>query len=137
MKDASFYDIAKGTARGGVPSARIAVYKVCGEGCATFRILAAFDDAIADGVDIISLSLATYDPIPISEDVIAQGALHASQKGILVVQAVGNNAAEKTVASVAPWTFSVAASSTDRGIITKVSLGNGIVLNVSIIIFLT
>ncbi|RWR75994.1 subtilisin-like protein protease SBT4.3 isoform X1 [Cinnamomum micranthum f. kanehirae] len=37
--------------KGGVPSARIAVYKVCDvEGCSDSAILAAFDDAIADGV---------------------------------------------------------------------------------------
>ncbi|MQL89324.1 hypothetical protein Taro_021891 [Colocasia esculenta] len=52
------YGLAKGTARGGVPSARIAVYKVCWiDGCGGADILKAFDDAIADGVDILSVSL--------------------------------------------------------------------------------
>ena len=51
LKGVSFYKIAQGTARGGVPSARIAAYKVCYvDGCAAVDILAAFDDAIADGV---------------------------------------------------------------------------------------
>ncbi|XLS62987.1 hypothetical protein HN51_017215, partial [Arachis hypogaea] len=46
---ASFYGIAEGVARGGVPSARIAAYSVCSEqGCTDDAILAAFDDAIAD-----------------------------------------------------------------------------------------
>uniref|UniRef100_A0A7N2QXM7 Peptidase S8/S53 domain-containing protein n=1 Tax=Quercus lobata TaxID=97700 RepID=A0A7N2QXM7_QUELO len=58
LKGVSFYKIAQGTARGGVPSARIAAYKVCYvDGCAAVDILAAFNDAIADGVDIISISL--------------------------------------------------------------------------------
>ena len=49
--------LAEGTARGGVPSAHIAVYKICwSDGCMDADILAAFDDLIADGVDIISLS---------------------------------------------------------------------------------
>ena len=49
---ASMLGLAKGTARGGAISARIAVYKVCWfDGCDDADILAAFDDAIADGVD--------------------------------------------------------------------------------------
>jgi hypothetical protein len=43
---ASLYGLAIGTARGGVPSARIAVYKECwSDGCWDADILAAFDDA--------------------------------------------------------------------------------------------
>jgi subtilisin family serine protease len=61
VKGVSFFGLAKGTARGGVPSARIAAYKVCfsyGE-CPSEDVLAAFDAAIADGVDIISISLGS------------------------------------------------------------------------------
>ncbi|GMI80785.1 hypothetical protein like AT5G59190 [Hibiscus trionum] len=73
VSHASLYGLAKGTVHGGVPSARIAVYKVCwAYGCSDEDILAAFDDAIADGVDIISLSLGSsfasdyfYDSIAI------------------------------------------------------------------------
>ncbi|OIV89156.1 hypothetical protein TanjilG_26019 [Lupinus angustifolius] len=49
VPSARFYGLAQGTARGGVPSARIAAYKVCGElGCTSHAIMAAFDNAIAD-----------------------------------------------------------------------------------------
>lgn len=131
VKDASFYNIAKGTARGAVPSARIAVYNVCDDvGCNAVDVLSAFDDAISDGVDLITISINGQSPSSVKDDVIAQGALHATRKGILVIQAAGNSAEEKTVASVAPWIFAVGASSTDRGIVTKVSLGNGVVLTV-------
>ncbi|CAI8585880.1 unnamed protein product [Vicia faba] len=59
---ASMLGLAQGTARGGVPSARVAVYKVCWfEGCNEAGILAAFDDAIKDGVDIISVSIGGKD----------------------------------------------------------------------------
>lgn len=116
-----------------MPSARIAVYSVCDDvGCNAVDVLSAFDDAISDGVDIITISINGQDPSSVKDDVIAQGALHASRKGILVVQAGGNSAEEKTVASVAPWIFSVAASSTDRAIVTKVSVGNGTLLTVGI-----
>ncbi|KAK4429954.1 Subtilisin-like protease SBT4.3 [Sesamum alatum] len=132
VKDASFYGIAEGTARGGVPSARIAAYKVCYPlvGCQEADILAAFDDAIADGVDIITISVGGVTPSQFTNDSMAIGAFHASQNGILVVQSAGNKGAEKkTIASVVPWIFTVAASTTDRGIITKVELGNGSILN--------
>ena len=62
VNSASLYGLRKGTARGGVPSARIAVYKPCwSSGCQTADILAAFDEAIYDGVDIISVSLGSLD----------------------------------------------------------------------------
>lgn len=81
VRDTSFYGIAKGTARGGVPSARIAVYKVCfGHGCQESDILAAFDDAIADGVDIITISMGTFLATDWSIDSLLVGALHASLK---------------------------------------------------------
>uniref|UniRef100_A0A2N9HU45 Subtilisin-like protease fibronectin type-III domain-containing protein n=1 Tax=Fagus sylvatica TaxID=28930 RepID=A0A2N9HU45_FAGSY len=124
--------IAQGTARGGVPSAGIAVYRVCyAPGCTAADILAAFDDAIADGVDIISASLGpTYPDKDLSENSVAIGAFHAMEKGILTSQAAGNRGPKnETVTSQAPWVLSVAASSTDRQIVDKVVLGNGMTLD--------
>uniref|UniRef100_F6GUX0 Subtilisin-like protease SBT4.3 n=1 Tax=Vitis vinifera TaxID=29760 RepID=F6GUX0_VITVI len=124
---ASFFGVAKGTARGGVPSARIAAYKVCHpSGCEEADIMAAFDDAIADGVDIITISLGLGGAVDFTIDSIAIGAFHAMQKGILTVNSAGNNGPKRaTAVGVAPWLLSVAASSTDRRIISKVILGDG------------
>ncbi|KAI8564067.1 hypothetical protein RHMOL_Rhmol03G0154200 [Rhododendron molle] len=69
--------------RRGVPSARFTVYKICwSDGCYDADILAALDDAIADGVDIISLSVwgAAQDYF---NDPIAIGAFHSMKNGIL------------------------------------------------------
>uniref|UniRef100_A0A7N0TG98 Uncharacterized protein n=1 Tax=Kalanchoe fedtschenkoi TaxID=63787 RepID=A0A7N0TG98_KALFE len=127
VKGVSFYGLAEGTARGGVPSARIAAYKVCTAqfGCSGADILAAIDDAIADGVDIISVSLGSsessfgYNPLVI-------GSFHAMEKGILTVQAGGNDgAAYGSVSSLVPWLLSVGASTTDRQFIDKAVLGDG------------
>ncbi|XP_047319889.1 subtilisin-like protease SBT4.6 [Impatiens glandulifera] len=128
VHNANFFGIANGTARGGVPSARIATYNVCGEKyCYDDATMAAFDDAIADGVDIITISMAYLSPVNISQDAIAIGSFHAMQKGILTVQGAGNSGINilKSVVSNAPWLFTVAASSTDRKIINKLILGNG------------
>ncbi|KAL6556787.1 hypothetical protein OROHE_006663 [Orobanche hederae] len=80
----SYYGLAKGIIRGGVPNSRIAVYKVCSDfGCASADILKAFDDAIADGVDIISVSLGSTWPQDYLDDSIAIGSFHAMRNGIL------------------------------------------------------
>lgn len=127
VRDASFYGLAKGVARGGVPSARIAAYQVCNsEGCAISDILAAFDDAIADGVDIITISIGYIVHIGFKIDGLAIGAYHAMEKGILTVQSAGNSGPiSGSTTSLAPWILSVAASTTDRQIKDKVVLGNG------------
>ncbi|KAI4326063.1 hypothetical protein MLD38_031415 [Melastoma candidum] len=126
IQNTSFYGIAGGTARGGVPGARIAVYKACGLAqCETSDILSAFDDAIADGVDIITASLGSQIPPPIEEDVLAIGSFHALAKGILTTQSAGNSGPTwQITASTAPWILSVAASTIDRKIITKVLTGS-------------
>ncbi|KAK2352822.1 Subtilase family protein [Trifolium repens] len=128
VKDASFYGLAKGIARGGVPSSRISVYKVCkADGsCSGKDMLAAFDDAIADGVDIITISIGGQDVYEFLKDPIAIGSFHAMEKGILTVQAAGNNGPSPSrVSSVAPWLFTVAATTIDRQFIDKLILGNG------------
>ncbi|KAK9203638.1 hypothetical protein WN943_013894 [Citrus x changshan-huyou] len=125
---ASYYGLAEGTARGGVPNARIAMYKVCwSDGCATADILAAFDDAIADGVDIISVSLGSDFPFEYFEDPIAIGSFHAMKYGILTSNSAGNSGPDPySVSNFAPWTLTVAASSIDRKFVAQAVLGNGI-----------
>lgn len=124
---ASLYGIAEGTARGGVPSARIAVYKICWSfGCSDTDILAAFDDAIADGVDIISLSVGDSFPLDYFEDSIAIGAFHAMKGGVLTSNSAGNSGpSASTLSNFSPWSLTVAASSIDRKIIAELKLGNG------------
>ncbi|CAI0412170.1 unnamed protein product [Linum tenue] len=126
---ASLLGIASGTARGGVPSARIAVYKICwAGGCSDADILAAFDDAIADGVDVISLSVGGSAK-DYFEDSIAIGAFHSMKNGILTSNSAGNEGPGlKTISNCSPWSLSVAASSTDRKFETNVKLGNGKVI---------
>ncbi|KAK9126447.1 hypothetical protein Scep_015293 [Stephania cephalantha] len=127
MAGASFYGLGKGTVRGGVPSARIAMYKTCWTlSCTDIDMLAAFDDAIADGVDIMSISIASNTVQTYYTDVLAIGAFHAMRKGILTVCAGGNEGPSYgVVKNNAPWIFTVAASTLDRNFVTEVTLGDG------------
>ncbi|XVE52596.1 hypothetical protein DITRI_Ditri02bG0134700 [Diplodiscus trichospermus] len=129
VNGANLFGLGSGTARGGVPSARIAVYKICwSDGCYDADILAAFDDAIADGVDIISLSVGTRTPRDYFNDSIAIGAFHAMRNGVLTVNSAGNEGPNRaTITNFSPWSLSVAASTIDRKFFTKVKLGNNII----------
>ncbi|XP_065871711.1 cucumisin-like isoform X2 [Euphorbia lathyris] len=131
VSQASLLGFASGTARGGVPSARIAVYKICwSDGCSDADILAAFDDAIADGVDIISLSVGLNWPVAVDyfEDPIAIGAFYSMKNGILTSNAAGNyGPALMSIANYSPWSLSVGASTIDRKFVTKLKLGNGVI----------
>ncbi|XP_050228738.2 cucumisin-like [Mercurialis annua] len=131
VQGASYLGLAEGVARGGVPYARISVYKVCWSfGCASADILAAFDDAIADGVDIISVSLGSFMAFPYMEDPIAIGSFHAMKYGILTSNSAGNSGPfPYSVSNVAPWTLTVAASTIDRKFLANVALGNGKVIS--------
>jgi len=101
------------------------------DGCEDSGILAAFDDAIDDGVDLITISLGSLAPLSFDTDSIAIGAFHALEKGILTVQSAGNQGdTGGSIISTAPWLFSVAASCMDRHIIDKATLGNGKTLTV-------
>ncbi|OWM68994.1 hypothetical protein CDL15_Pgr025181 [Punica granatum] len=126
VDDVSLYGLGRGTARGGAPRARLAMYKVCWINlCSDADILAAMDDAISDGVDILSLSLSPTPPQPsYFHDTISIGVFHAFQKGILVSASAGNSFFPRTAINVAPWILTVAASTVDREFTTNIYLGN-------------
>ncbi|KAK1285146.1 Xylem serine proteinase 1 [Acorus calamus] len=131
--ETNFYGLASGTAHGGVPSARIAMYKVCwGDGtCNDEDTFAAFDAAIYDGVDIINLSLG-QSPGHHVTDAIAVGSFHAMRYGILTAASAGNDGPfHRTVVNYAPWLLTVGASTIDRQFKSDLKLGNGKTYSVS------
>src|SRR5262249_12414729 len=80
-------------------------------------ILKAIDDAVADGMDIINLSLGSDLAPRQSDDLEAQAIERASQAGVIVVVAAGNNGPGlNTIASpaTAPSAIAVGATSNDR-----------------------
>ncbi|XP_054781277.1 subtilisin-like protease SBT1.1 [Prosopis cineraria] len=126
VENASLFGLAGGTAAGMRYSSRIAAYKVCWSlGCTSSDIIAAADVAVADGVDVLSLSLGGAAR-PYYSDSIAIASFGAIQKGVFVSCSAGNSGPSKSsVGNVAPWILTVGASYTDRSFQTKVKLGNG------------
>ncbi|KAJ0085207.1 hypothetical protein Patl1_08922 [Pistacia atlantica] len=128
---ASHFGYAKGTARGVAPRAHVAMYKVLWATdtfqSATSDVLAGMDQAIADGVDIMSLSLG-FEQTPYFKDVIAIASISAVEKGIFVVCAAGNDGGLQTTYNGAPWIMTVGAGTLDRIFHASVTLHNGVTL---------
>jgi hypothetical protein len=118
-----------GTVSGIAPRARIAAYKVCwgtgGEGgCFGSDSVAAIDQAVADGVDVLNFSISGTrtnfrDPVEIAF-------LFAADAGVFVAASAGNSGpATSTVAHPGPWLTTVAAGTHNRDGRGTVTLGNG------------
>jgi subtilisin family serine protease len=127
---ASTFGYARGVAAGMAPKARLAAYKVCwNAGCYDSDILAAFDAAVSDGVDVISLSVGGV-VVPYYLDAIAIGSFGAVDRGVFVSASAGNGGpGGLTVTNVAPWVTTVGAGTIDRDFPADVKLGNGKVIS--------
>ncbi|KAI5417282.1 subtilisin-like protease SBT5.3 isoform X4 [Lathyrus oleraceus] len=122
---ANVFGFGNGTASGGSPKARVAAYKVCWNGCYDADILAGFEAAISDGVDVLSVSLGGRSPREFSESGISIGSFHAIANNIVVVASGGNSGPQiSSIVNVEPWTITVAASTIDRDFTSYVILGN-------------
>ncbi len=119
-----------GAISGMAPRARIAAYKVCwetgaGGSCVSSDSVAAIDQAVADGVDVINFSVSGsqtsfMDPVEIAF-------LFAADAGIFVATSAGNSGPDvSTVAHPGPWLTTVAAGTHNRAVSGSVTLGNGI-----------
>ncbi len=123
--------VITGFMSGVAPRARIAAYKVCWTatvaaqtGCYTSDMMAAIDQAVADGVNVINFSISGtqlnfLDPIE-------QAFLAASSAGVFVSASAGNSGPGNTVAHMSPWLITVGNSTHDRRQGGRVTLGSGI-----------
>jgi hypothetical protein len=108
-----------GKISGVAPAAKIAVYKVCWDGpaldetqdgCDTSDMVAAIDQAVQDGVDVLNFSIGggaaqtTFSPTD-------EAFYNAASAGIFVAAAGGNaGPADSTLDNASPWETTVAAS---------------------------
>jgi subtilisin family serine protease len=119
-----------GATNGIAPRARIAAYKVCwqfpaGGSCTTVDSVAAIDQAVADGVDVINFSISGSRTI--FNDSVEIAFLFAADAGVFVAASAGNSGpAISTVAHGGPWLTTVAAGTHNRGGEGSVTLGNGV-----------
>ena len=120
-----------GTISGMAPRARIAAYKALwsnedGSQSSGFTIdlVAAIDQAVADGVDVINYSISGtrtnfLDPAEVAF-------LFAADAGVFVAASAGNSGpTASTVAHNSPWLTTVAAGTHDRYYAGTVTLGDG------------
>lgn len=119
-----------GSISGIAPRARIAAYKACWSvpgtagSCSGVDLVAAIDQAVADGVDVINYSISGSrtnfrDPVEIAF-------LFAADAGVFVAASAGNSGpAASTVAHPSPWITTVAAGTHDRDGAGSTTLGNG------------
>ncbi|XP_061370719.1 subtilisin-like protease SBT1.3 [Gastrolobium bilobum] len=123
---ANLLGYAYGTARGMAPRARVAAYKVCWiGGCFSSDILSAIDKAVADGVNVLSISLgggvSSY-----YHDSLSVAAFGAMERGVFVSCSAGNAGPDPvSITNVSPWITTVGASTMDRDFPADVKLGNG------------
>ena len=119
-----------GSISGIAPRARIAAYKVCwgnnGEGgCPTVDSVAAIDQAVADGVDVINFSISGTTSNFRSAVEIAF--LFAADAGVFVAASAGNSGpTTSTVAHPSPWITTVAAGTHDRNGAGSATTGDGV-----------
>ena len=122
---------AFGTISGMAPRARIAMYKALWStqdaataSGITSDLVAAIDQAVADGVDVISYSISGsqtnfLDPAEVAF-------LYAARAGVFVATSAGNSGpTASTVAHAGPWLTTVAAGTHNRTAIGSVTLGDG------------
>jgi len=119
-----------GSISGIAPRARIAAYKVCwqtprGGSCFTSDSVAAIDQAVADGVDVINFSIGGSRTNFL--DAVEVAFLFAADAGIFVATSAGNSGPDaSTVAHPGPWLTSTAASTHDRNYDAELTLGNNV-----------
>jgi subtilisin family serine protease len=106
---------------GVAPHANLISYDVCDSGgyCQSSTVLAAVDQAVTDGVDVISLAFAGYEYSP-WYDSVSQALLGARNAGIFVAAALDDGYSIGSPAN-APWVLGVAASSHNRRFVTTLA----------------
>lgn len=119
-----------GELSGAAPGAALAIYKACWsspnpahDGCTTADTVAAIDQAVSDGVDVINYSASS--PSHKTDDPVQLAFLNAAAAGVFVSTSAGDGGpAPGSVGYSAPWITTVGAS-TASGFGGTVRLGDG------------
>jgi hypothetical protein len=124
--EATTLGIPRGKISGIAPRAHVIMYKGLGEqGGFTSDLVAAIDDAVADGVDVINYSIGGGASLTGGDDI---AFLFAADAGVFVASSAGNSGpGAGTIGGPAsvPWLTTVGASTQRRSFQGTVVLGNG------------
>lgn len=131
--------INMGKISGMAPRARIAAYKVCWtdgvtakNGCATANSVAAINQAVKDGVNVINFSIGPSAGGGAFNEATEQAFLGAAAAGVFVAASAGNSgptaAAPAPVSHISPWLTTVGNSTHNRIYLADATLGNGVAL---------
>jgi minor extracellular serine protease Vpr len=120
----------RGQVSGMAPKAFLGNYRASGPGDAEYFdgdvVLKAFDDAVADGMDVINLSLGSVLAVRPEDDVFTDMVNAAAARGVIVVVAAGNEGPDAMTVgdyAQAPLAISVGASRHARIIASSVIVG--------------
>ena len=131
--EASIFGVPYGVVSGVAPRAQVIAYRVCANaGCYSSDSVAAVNQAIIDGVDVINFSISGGGN-PYS-DAVELAFANAYDNGVFVSASAGNSGpTPETVAHRGPWTMTVAASTSNRFFLSTLTLtaDNGDTLNLT------
>lgn len=119
-----------GVITGVAPKAFLGNYKVFpddSETASTDAVLRALEDAVADGMDVINLSLGSFPAQLPANDFMVEAAERAASSGVLIVVAAGNEGPDPgTIGSpgTAPSVITVGSASSDRTFAPTVRVPN-------------
>lgn len=123
----SIFGIPRGAVSGIAPRAHIVAYKALGPlGGTTSDLVAAIDQAVADGVDVINYSVGGGASNPYT-DPDALAFFDAYAAGIFVATSAGNNGPHANTTGSpgnAPWITTVGASTEDRYFFSTITLSS-------------
>ena len=126
---ATIFGQPRGTISGIAPRAYVAAYKGLGNsGGFGADLLAAIDQAVADGVDVINYSIGGLTAADPYTNVDSLAFLDAYRAGVFVAVSAGNSGPDAGTIGApgnAPWVASVAASTTDRQFVSQLKLRAG------------
>ncbi|MFA9215626.1 MAG: S8 family peptidase [Sphingomonadaceae bacterium] len=129
-----------GKVSGIAPRARIAAYKVCWtdagtgqNGCATSNSVAAIEQAVKDGVNVINFSIGPSAGGGSFSEATEVAFLGAASAGVFVAASAGNSgpgaATPAPVSHISPWLTTVGNSTHNRLYLADATMGNGVKLS--------
>jgi subtilisin family serine protease len=131
--------VALGAVSGMAPRARLAMYKVCWtdgvsgkNGCATANSVAAIEQAVKDGVNVINFSIGPGAGGGSFSEATEVAFLGAASAGVFVAASAGNSgpsvATPAPASHISPWLTTVGNSTHNRMFAGDAVLGNGMTL---------